>query len=87
MVKRIYRLAHYSIFRLYFMAMGVWFVEQVISYMIENIIWGRWFYHWFDVLFLLGLFGVFVWLASDMSDRITITLTTSGSSTPESEVE
>lgn len=66
-MERIYVLAHYDVIRLYVMTMCVWITEQIISLMVEVLIWGERFQHWFDLAFTLSLFAVFAIIANEMA--------------------
>lgn len=69
---RILKLAKYDGITLFGYACIVWVVEQIVSRMVENIIWGEHFSHWFDVGFTLALFALYALTATELADRISL---------------
>lgn len=72
MLEKVMKLARYDAFRLFGLACIVWLVEQVISRMVEQIVWGKAFVHWFDVAFTLALFAVYVVCADHLAGRLIV---------------
>ncbi|MBL4748411.1 MAG: hypothetical protein JKY17_06505 [Magnetovibrio sp.] len=69
---KLFILARYDAIRLFGLSTCVWIAEQIISSMVERLIWGEQFVHWFDVAFVIGLFGLYAHIASRMADKITV---------------
>lgn len=70
---RILLLGRYDAIRMFGLFGCFWIVQQLASAMIEKIIWGETFPHWFDLLFLALLSGLYACCADELAQRTRLT--------------
>lgn len=70
---RILLLGRYDAIRMFGLFGCFWITEQLASAMIEKIIWGDTFPHWFDVAFLAALAGLYACCADELAKRTRFT--------------